>query len=308
MSGRIRPICRFPMSTCIRCKCSTAYRRTGSRRSATNGNFNAMNTQLQHQFRSGFMVSVLYTYSKSIDDLSFEGPGFVTNQTFPTNLAEERGPSDYDMTHNFRVVGLWDLPILRDRHDFAGKILGGWQLNGDFQYHSGFPWTPVADNTCPVNGTNGLCPIRPIGYNGKAGGSQSTDSFLNPATSNFPNGGTSYFTLATSTTANVIPTPGVGRNSFRGPRFSQFDFSVFKQFGLPSMRFLGESSKVELRLNAINAFNKLNLQPFVFGSNSTVVSFGNNNGVPVPNPQFGVATGGLAGRTVSLEGRFVFEG
>ncbi len=272
----------------------------------TNGNFNAMNTQLQHQFRSGFMVSVLYTYSKSIDDLSFEGPGFVTNQTFPTNLAEERGPSDYDMTHNFRVVGLWDLPILRDRHDFAGKILGGWQLNGDFQYHSGFPWTPVADNTCPVIGTNGLCPIRPIGYNGKAGGSQSTDSFLNPATSNFPNGGTSYFTLATSTTANVIPTPGVGRNSFRGPRFSQFDFSVFKQFGLPSMRFLGESSKVELRLNAINAFNKLNLQPFVFGSNSTVVSFGNNNGVPVPNPQFGIATGGLAGRTVSLEGRFVF--
>jgi hypothetical protein len=157
-----------------------------------------------------------------------------------------------------------------------------------------------------VIGTNGLCPIRPIGYNGKAGGSQSTDSFLNPATSNFPNGGTSYFTLATSTTANVIPTPGVGRNSFRGPRFSQFDFSVFKQFGLPSMRFLGENSKVELRLNAINAFNKLNLQPFVFGSNSTVVSFGNNNGVPVPNPQFGIATGGLAGRTVSLEGRFVF--
>jgi hypothetical protein len=271
-----------------------------------NANFNALNTQVQHQFSHGFLMNVLYTYSKSLDRLSFEGPGFTTNQTFPTDLAKEYGPSDYDMTHNFRVVGLWDLPILRGHHDLAGNILGGWQLNGDFQFHTGFPWTPVADNTCPVIGTNGLCPIRPIGYNGQAGSSQSTDSFLSPTKSNFPNGGTSYFTLATSTSPNVIPEPGIGRNSFRGPHFSQFDFTLMKQFGLPTMRFLGEGAKIQLRIDAINAFNKLNLQPFVFGSSSTVVSFGNNNGVPVPNPQFGIATGGLSGRVIQLQARFSF--
>ncbi len=276
-----------------------------------NANFNALNTQLEHRFSHGFSISALYTYSKSIDDLSFEGPGFVTNQTFPTNLAEERGPSDYDMTNNFRVVGLWDLPILRNRHDLVGNLFGGWQLNGDFQYHSGFPWTPVADNTCPVIGTNGLCPIRPIGYAGGAGTSQSTSSFVAPSSSNFPKGGTNYFTLATSTTPDVIPEPGIGRNTFRGPRFSQFDFSMMKQFGLPKMRFVGEGSKIELRINVFNAFNKLNLQPFVFGSSSTVVSFGNTTNasgqtVPVPNPQFGLATGGLAGRVVELSGRFRF--
>lgn len=274
----------------------------------TNANFNALNTQLQHQLRHGLLLNILYTYSKSIDELSFEGPGFVTNQTFPTSLKEEHGPSDYDMKHNFRVVGLWDLPILRDRHDFLGNVLGGWQLNGDFQFHSGFPWTPVTSNTCPVIGTNFLCPIRPIGYNGQAGSSQSTDSFLTPATSNFANGSTSYFTVATSLpNPDVIPTPGVGRNSFRGPRFSQFDFSLVKEFGFPRLRFVGEGSKIQLKINAYNAFNKLNLQPFVFGSSSTTVSYGNNAmGQAIPNPQFGVAAGGLAGRVVSLEGRFVF--
>jgi hypothetical protein len=275
-----------------------------------NANFNALNTELKHQFRRGFLIDALYTYSKSMDELSFEGPGFVTNQTFPTNLHLEYGPSDYDMTHNFRIVGLWDLPIFRDRHNFAGNVLGGWQLNGDFQAHSGFPWTPVADNTCPVIGTNGLCPIRPIGYSGGAGNSQSTSSFLMPSTSNFPNGGTTYFTLATSTLPNVIPTPGIGRNSFRGPDFSQVDMSIMKQFGLSSLKVLGEGAKLEIRMNAYNVFNKLNLQPFVFGSASTVVSFGNTTvggkTVPVPNPQFGIATGGLAGRVISLQGRIMF--
>jgi hypothetical protein len=277
-----------------------------------NANFNALNTQLEHRWSHGFTVSALYTYSKSIDELSFEGPGFVTNQTFPTDLAKERGPSDYDMKHNFRVFALWDLPLFRNRHDFAGNVLGGWQLNGDFQFHTGFPWTPVANNTCPVIGTNGLCPIRPIGYAGGAGTSQSTSSFVSPATSNFPNGGTSYFTLATSLpNPDVIPDPGIGRNTFRGPRFSQFDFSMMKDFGLPKMRVLGENGHIELRINLYNAFNKLNLQPFVFGSSSTVVSYGNttnamNQVVPVPNPQFGLATGGLAGRTVELLGRLRF--
>lgn len=79
-----------------------------------------------------------------------------------------------------------------------------------------------------------------------------------------------------------------------------------KQFGLPNTKVFGEGAKIQLRIDAINAFNKLNLQPFVFGSSSTVVSFGNNNGVPVPNPQFGLATGGLSGRVIQLQGRFTF--
>ena len=75
------------------------------------------------------------------------------------------------------------------------------------------------------------------------------------------------------------------------------------------MPVLGENSKIELRLNAYNAFNKLNVAPFTFGSSSTVVSFccgGTGSGGPQPNPQFGVGTNGLAGRVIELQGRISF--
>lgn len=269
----------------------------------TEANFNALLTQVQHQFSHGVMVSFAYTYSKSIDDVSAEGPGFTTNQTFPIDLATERGPSDFDATHNVSAYGLWNLPIFRDRHDFLGDVLGGWQINGVFEFHSGFPWTPVSDSLCPVLGASTLCPNRPTGFNGGAGDNHNTEAFLPPISGNFPNPSTSYFTLQeTGTTPDF---PGIGRNSFRGPRYSDIDFSFVKEFGLPNMAFIGEGAKIQLRANFFNAFNKLNLAPFTFGSASTVVSFGPALN-PSPNPQFGTATSGLAGRVVELEGRFVF--
>jgi hypothetical protein len=278
----------------------------------TNANFNALLTQLQHRFSNQFLLSIMYRYSRSIDELSDEGPGFTTNQTFPTNLAFERGPSDYDSTHNFLTYGLWDLPILRGRTDWVGKVLGGWQASGDFQFHSGFPWTPVASNGCTLLlGGVTICPIRPTTFNGGAGHDHSTNAFLiSPATGfspNFPNGAASYFTFVNEPPGTPLPPPSVGRNSFRGPRFSAIDMSLMKQFGLPSMKFVGEGAKIQLRINAYNLFNKLNLAPFTFGSGSTTISFFNDaSGNPVSNPQFGTALIGLAGRVIELEGRFTF--
>ena len=272
----------------------------------SNANFNALNMQLEHHFQHGFLANVLYTYSKSMDQLSSEGPGFGTNQTFPIDQRTEWGPSDYNATNYLRIYGLWDLPILRGRNDFAGKVLGGWQLNGTFQFHSGFPWTAVADNACPVLGSQNICPIRPVGFSGGGGRSDSNSAFVAPASSNFPNASTSYFTLATNLVPGQIPFPGVGRNTFPGPRYSAFDFSLAKQFGMPRLPVLGENSKIELRLNAYNAFNKLNVAPFTFGSSSTVVSFCCGSGAPQPNPQFGIGSNGLSGRVVALEGKISF--
>jgi hypothetical protein len=279
----------------------------------TNSSFNALNAQLEHRFHAGFTANVAYTYSKSIDQLSAEGPGFTTNQTYPIDDATERGPSDYDATHNFRAFAVWDLPIFRTRKDFLGKVVGGWQLNGIYQFHSGFPWTPVASNICPVIGATNLCPIRPIAYNGNAGDNHETSAFLPPTAGNFPQAAGAaaagdqnpYFTLQTSGTTPDFP--GIGRNTFRGPRYQSTDLTISKEFGLPSMKFLGEAAKIQLRMTAYNAFNKLNLAPFTFGSNSTVVSFFNNgSGVPVANPLFGTAINGLSGRVLELQGRISF--
>ena len=267
----------------------------------TTANFNALVTQIEHRFRNGFQAAVNYTYSKSLDEVSAEGPGFTTNQTYPVDDSTEYGPSDFDATHYFRAWGIWDLPIFRNRHDWIGRIAGGWELNPIFEFHSGFPWTPVASNDCNlVLGAATICPIRPIGYLGGAGNDASTAAFLPPTANNFANGATTYFNV------NGFGLPGVGRNTFRGPRFNSLDFSAAKNFALPDLPLFGENARIELRANFYNALNKLNLAPFTFGSTSTTVSYFNSNGIPAPNPLFGTASTGLAGRVVELQARLSF--
>lgn len=272
----------------------------------TNANYNALLAQLQHHFAHGLMADLTYVYSKSIDEVSAEGPGFVTNQTYPTNLATERGPSDFNNTHNVRAYAVWDVPIFGDSSTLLGKTLGGWQLSPVFQFHTGFPWTPVASNHCDlVLGAATICPIRPVGYLGGAGSATGNSAFLPPATpggsaANFSNGATSYFDVTRS------GVPGIGRNSFVGPRFSEIDMSLSKAFGLPDTGILGEKAKLELRANAFNLFNQLNLAPFTFGSPQTTISYFNNGSTPASNPMFGIAGSGLAGRTVELQGQLSF--
>ena len=74
---------------------------------------------------------------------------------------------------------------------------------------------------------------------------------------------------------------------------------------MPEMKFVGEGSNIQLRMSAYNAFNKLNLAPFSFGSNSTVISYCCGATINL-NPQFGTATAGLAGRVLELQARFTF--
>jgi hypothetical protein len=272
----------------------------------TNTDFNALTSQFEHRFHHGVSANVQYTYSRSVDQLSAEGPGFVTNQTYPIDDRTERGPSDYDATHNFRVYGVWDLPIFRSRKDFLGSVLGGWELNGIFQFHSGFPWTPVSDDNCPVFGAISNCPVRPTAYNGGAGDNHQTSAFLPPTAGNFPavaTGADPYFTVQEA--GSIPDPPGIGRNTFRGPRYQDIDFTVIKEFGLPAMKFVGEGAKIQLRMSAYNVFNKLNLAPFSFGSTSTTISSCCGTS-PVANPLFGTATAGLAGRVLELQGRFTF--
>ena len=278
----------------------------------TNSSFNALNTQLEHRFSHGLSANFQYTWSKSFDQVSAEGPGFVTNQTYPVDDATERGPSDYDATHNVRLFAVWDVPNFHDRNGVMGKVVGGWQLNGIFQFHSGFPWTPVASNLCPVLGATTLCPVRPVAYNGGAKDNHDTSAFLPPTSGNFPalanvtaaNPLNPYFTL--QTTGTTPDFPGIGRNSFRGPRYQDVDLTIAKVFGLPATRVFGEAANIQLRMTAYNVFNKENLAPFSFGSTSTVISSNNNGGVPFANPLFGTAISGLAGRVLELQARFSF--
>jgi hypothetical protein len=259
-----------------------------------NSNFNALTARLTHRFAQGFQTEIRYRWSKSIDELSYGDSACACgNQTYPQVLSSERGPSDFDATHYFTWSGVWDLPILRHRNDFVGKTLGGWQISGIMTAHSGFPWTPVSGVCIETPGGPGLCPTRPVAQIGTPLNGHSNDTFVRPG-GNFPNGGLNYF-MPNQDFANPLP-PGIGRNSFRGPRYWGTDFSLAKAFVLPNTRILGEGARIDVRANFFNIFNQLNLQPLLFNTNATLITSGT----------FGQADSGLAGRVVELQARFSF--
>jgi hypothetical protein len=254
-------------------------------------NYNALNARLTRRFSKGYQFDFLYRWAKSIDTLSNEGPGAVTNQTFPQDLRQERGPSDYDVKHNFTLSGLWDLPVFRNRKDALGKALGGWQINGILTAHTGFPWTPHTGQCVRAPGSQDfICPSRPTRYLGGALNDSSNDAFIR-AGGNFPGGGLLHFD---PNNPGGTLLPGIGRNSFRGPRYFAVDLSVAKRTGLPSFLHLGEGAYFEIKANAFNAFNNLNLVPFGFFSPT------------IDNRDFGRASGALAGRVIEVQARFSF--
>ncbi len=258
-----------------------------------NANYNALLATLSRRFSQGLQFTANYRWSKSIDIISSDEVGAPTNPTFPLDVRQERGPSDYDVRHSFTASALYELPFLRNRKDALGAILGGWQVSTIATYHTGFPWTPVIGN-CPSSNRPITCPARPTAYFGGAGTDSSNQAFITG--SNFPGGGARFFSTVGATGQGSVAgrLPGVGRNSFRGPRYRDVDLTLSKRFGLA--RWLTEASNLEVRANFFNAFNFLNLQSFGFNTSSTNIT----------DPNFGRSPGALAGRVIEFQGRFSF--
>jgi hypothetical protein len=242
-------------------------------------------------------MNASYSWSKSIDMLSAEGPGAVTNQTDPVHAqTDEYGPSDYDSRNRFVISGLWDLPIFPHSKGILHAVLGGWRLGGITTAYSGFPWTPVTgvqQSVASVTSAATIAPTRPaIYFNNANPGTNSNTCFIDGCEFGGTNPnvaivGTNYFNIAHS------GPPGIGRNSFRGPGYFSTDATLSKKFSLP---FVNDVAGLELMGQAFNVFNQLNLAPFAFGSTDTLVE----------NPNFGRPTAGLAGRSIQLEARFTF--
>ena len=271
--------------------------------------FNSMLADLRHQFAHTFEADAQFRWAKSLDN----GSGPYTEPDYQFLPGYNWGPSDFDSRNMFKVFGVWS-PVIFHNHSLVEKLAGGWTLSPIFNYHSGFPFNPtyngLACNAFYPN--NGDCNLRPAGYLGGAGTSQSTDTFKTTAghwpkaTKDNP-GGTLYFTQPSEAdnpqtkngwgNTSQVPTPsalpgapGLGRNALVGPRYSDLDFAMTKSFGLPAMKVLGEGARIEIRANAFNLFNKLNLADI------------DNN---ITDKNFGRAQQALGSRTI--EGEFHFK-
>ncbi len=270
------------------------------------GNYNSMIATLSHQMSRGFQVEASYNWAKSLDT----GSDPYEAQDYPYDPHLSYGRSDYDVGNLVKIFGAWQPVFFRGSHNWMEKLVGGWSLSGIYNWHTGFAWQPVF----PVPG-NLYCStcstytqLLPGAYLGGAGRNTSNGAFKsgpgvgNGANSNFPLAatlsGTAYFSIPAYTlgpafpaTGGAIPqSPGIGRNSLPGPRYTDLDATVTKTFGMPKLR---EGSGLTIRADAFNLFNNLNFNPSDISNNITATNFGQD-------------TGALGGRTVTLQASFDF--
>ncbi|MGB2671429.1 MAG: TonB-dependent receptor [Candidatus Acidiferrum sp.] len=258
------------------------------------GNYNAMLAELKHDFSRQFQADTQFTWSKCMDTSSAP----FSLQPYPFDQSLDYGRCDYNVGKSFKIFGVWQPVFFHGSNNWMEKIAGGWSLSGIFNVHSGFPWSPMVN----VNGGNTYCAqcgygsLFPTTYLGGAGSSTSNSAFETAANSNFPNGGAAYFSPTTYPAffgTTLPPAPGVARNSLNLPGYKSVDMTLAKSFGLPRVPVLGENAKIELRFDAYNLFNNLNLNPDSISNN-------------IAASNFGTITNALAARVITLGARFSF--
>ena len=110
-------------------------------------NYHALQVLLRRRFTHGLQFDVNYTYSKSQDNAStiernglFSGP--ILNSWAP---AARKAVSDYDITHQMNINGIWEVPVgkghhfMKDSPGWLDAVTGGWQLSGIYRVTSGLP-------------------------------------------------------------------------------------------------------------------------------------------------------------------------
>jgi hypothetical protein len=258
--------------------------------------YNAMLVQVQRRFARDVEFDFQYRLSRNED----VGSQDYFMPMYPWNRARDWGPSDYDVTHNFKFWGVWTPSFFKAKGPWLQRLADGWSVSWILNAHSGFPWTP---NYCNTSGSvgypdSGIWCIFPASYSGGGQSRFDSDAFRAPG-ANFPKGALAYLTVPTWPQVGIPPMPdaSVHRNMFRGPRYFGLDATLSKSFRFPKMPVFGENARVVFQSYFYNVFNKLNLKDV----NTTISNDGVNS-----NPLFGTAQGALAGRIVEFQVKFSF--
>ena len=243
---------------------------------ATNGGnsiFNSGQARLTRRFSRGMSAILLYSFSKSIDDVtSFTSTGGTVIQN-PNDWSAERGLSSFDQRHNLQFHYTLSAPV--GLHGFwrnetwEAKVLRGWTLDGSVNLHSGNPRTALISGSSVTHAINGQLRAEATGepIGAIAGG--------NP-----------YFNLG----AFATPAPGTwgdaGRDTITGPTIWTTSGTLNRAW-----RF-GESRRtLQLRIQASNVLNHVQITGF---------------GTVVGSQTYGIPTSASSTRNVTLFMRFSF--
>jgi len=260
---------------------------------ATN-RYNSLQIKVNKRFSNGYSVLTHYTRQKSVNNSGEQ-------YTFDKNL--NRGTADFNRENIFVFTQLFELPIGRNRKFFSGMsrvadfFIGGWQINSNTTWQSGFPFNVTYD---PCRNIPAPTPTNPTAT------ARQCDRDTGPNRPNV-NGKIKYTPGVNGTIdASAFSKPGIGtfgnlkRNAIAGPSYFKTDASLFKRLNFT------ERMNLELRLEVVNLFNTVNL-----GNPDTNLGSFTAAGVLVPNANFGKSDstaffGGDPQRNLQFAIRFSF--
>jgi len=249
--------------------------------SKAHASYNALLAKLQQTYSNGLSFTVSYTYAHSIDNSAGIISAGDSSNALPQNsynLAAEKGSSDFDIKHRFVASPVYELPFGKGKkianHGLLAPIIGGWQVSGIFSAQTGTPFTIYDGGTYSnYSGTYQLSDRPNYVSNPNKGGAKTSKQWFN-------------------TTAFTAQTKGAfgdsGRNTVRGPKYTNLDATVSRRFPIY------ESAALQFRVEGFNLANHPNL----YNPNGTSVQYGTQ--------AFGTITNAYAPRQLQFALKFEF--
>lgn len=178
--------------------------------------YHSAQLKLEKRFSKDLFFLGSYTYSHSIDDVTFSELDSVGIQNI-FDIAQNRGNSDWDIRHRLPFSYLYNLPFghgqafLGNAGRIANAILGGWQTSGLLILSSGQPFTVV--NGSPIPGFDSRPDLigDPFAPSTDCPQTRTPQCWFSPAA------------------FEALSGPGnEGRNLFRAPGYRNFDLGLIK--------------------------------------------------------------------------------
>jgi hypothetical protein len=209
-----------------------------------------------------------YTWSKSIDDTSQvvggTGSTGAVAQGFPQdpfNTHPEKGPSSFDVTNSFGLSVAQDLhldsvPLL---NAVSKKATAGWELLSISSISSGSPFTVFSGIQQTGAGSNGVDRPDQIATPHLSTARANRQDYFGEGANNAAD----FFSIPIHVAGGTGPNQGIfgtlGRDSFRGPAYYDYDFAFIKSTPFGRRRSGAERMDLQFRSEFFNLFNIVNM-------------------------------------------------